>query len=440
MNKEMYDLAAWSVETAKAAGADNCRVGIHKQRSVEIGYRQREPENIKEASARGLYIDVFAAGRYSRQSTSDLRKDTLQEFISNAVRTTKLLAEDRSRTLPEPKYYADRSNLDLQILDPAYDQFTPQDRHNMVKAIEESCLGEGGDKAISVTAGEGDVHGESVTLTSNGFQGYREATMYWAGAEMTARDAGDRRPEGDYYVRVVARNAMPRPEEIGAITARRTIDLLGAKKIKTETLPIIVENRLAPGLLGGLLQAMSGKSIQQRQSFLADKKGQMIASPRLTVIDDPLLIGGLGSRLYDGDGLPAKKRVIIDSGRLNDFYVDWYYSRKLGSEPTTGEPSNLIIPPGKRSVAEIMKDLGRGILITEFLGGNSNATTGDASRGIFGKLFEYGEPVQSVAEMNIGYNHLTFWHKLAEVANDPWIYSPHRTPSLVFTDVVVSGV
>jgi PmbA protein len=131
---------------------------------------------------------------------------------------------------------------------------------------------------------------------------------------------------------------------------------------------------------------------------------------------------------------------MIDKGTLKDFYVDWYYSQKLGWEPTTGRPSNIIVPPGKRSVAEIMKDLGRGILITGFIGGNSNSTTGDASVGIIGKLFEKGIPVQTVVEMNIADNHLKFWQKLSEVANDPWIYSSWQTPSLVFTDVVVSGV
>jgi PmbA protein len=131
---------------------------------------------------------------------------------------------------------------------------------------------------------------------------------------------------------------------------------------------------------------------------------------------------------------------MIESGVLKDFFVDWYYSRKLGCEPTTGGSSNLVIPPGNRSVNEIMKDLGRGILITGFIGGNSNSTTGDSSVGILGKLFEKGESTQAVAEMNIAGNHLEFWPKLAEVANDPWPYSSMRTPSLVFTDVVVSGV
>ena len=130
----------------------------------------------------------------------------------------------------------------------------------------------------------------------------------------------------------------------------------------------------------------------------------------------------------------------MENGILKEYFVNWYYSRKLGWEPTTGSPSNMIIPPGKRSVEEIMKDLGRGILVTGFIGGNSNSTTGDTSVGILGKLFENGVPVQSISEMNIADNHLKFWQKLVEVANDPWIYSSWRIPSLVFQDIVVSGV
>lgn len=435
----MHDLAVWSIERAKKSGADECRVGISSSRFVEISYRQRKPENIKEAASKNLYIEVYVNNRYSGQSTSDLRTNALKDFISNAVTTTKLLAEDPYRTLPDPEYYEGRTDIDLGIRDADYEKLSPEARHEMVKAVENACLARGGDKVISVTAGEYDSYGESVTLTSNGFEGYREVTRYSAGAEMTVQDEGDRRPNGYNYLTSVKKDNLPSPAKIGAVAAERTLDLLGGKKIKTETLPIIIENRNVPRLLGGLLSPMNGGNIQQKRSFLADKKGQKIGSDNLTLIDDPFVVGGLGSRLYDGDGFAAKKRVMIDSGVLNEFFVDWYYSRKLDCEPTTGGASNLIIPPGTRPVAGIVRDLGRGIFVTGFIGGNSNSTTGDASVGIIGHLFEEGELTQAVAEMNIAYNHLEFWQKLVEVANDPWVYSSYRTPSLVFADVVVSG-
>ncbi len=440
MNKEMYDLVAWSIKTAKSAGADECRVGMNSRRFVNISYRERKPETIKEASTRSFGIEIFVNGRYSSQSTSDLRKNALKDFILNSIATTKLLEEDPYRTLPDPKYYKGRAKRDLGQLDPDYKKFSPEDRHNLVKAMEESCLAKGGKKVISVTANEYDEHGEVLLMTSNGFEGSEEYTVFQGWAQVTVQDEGDRRPTGfDYAVSFIRKN-LPTPEKIGAEAAIRTLDLLGGKKIKTETLPIIIENRNVPRILNGFLAGMYGSNIQQKRSFLADKKGEKIASKYFTLIDDPFVKGGLGSRLFDNDGFAAKKRIMVDSGVLKEFYVDWYYSRKLGWEPTTGGTSNLIIPPGKRSVKEIMKDLGRGIFITGFIGGNSNSITGDASVGIFGKLFENGKPVQSVAEMNIAGNHLKFWNNLIEVANDPWVYSSWHTPSLVFKDVVVSGL
>lgn len=440
MKQELYDLAAQAIKIAKSSGADECRASIGGERFVEIGYRDRKPENIKEASTKGLRVEIFVNRRYSSQSTSDLRPESLKTFIGNAVASTKLLAEDPFRTLPDPKYYEGREALDLKQYDPHYEKVTPESRHSFVKAIEESCLAKGGDKVVSVTAGCYDSRSEQLLMTSNGFDGYQEATVFYGGAEMTAKDEGDRRP-AEYAVAVaLSRKALPKPEDIGAEAAVRTLRLLGAKKIKTETLPIIIENRVVARFGGGFLQAMFGRSIQQKQSFLADKKGQKVASQVLTLIDDPFIPGAMGSGTFDNEGMTTRKRVMIDAGMLKEFYVDWYYSRKLGWEPTTGSPSNLLIPPGKRPVSEIRKDLGRGIFITGFIGGNSNSTTGDTSIGITGQLFEKGQLVHPVSEMNIADNHLKIWQRLAEAANDPYPYSPQRFPSLVFTDVVVSGI
>jgi PmbA protein len=215
MNKEMYDLAAWSIKTAKSAGADDCRSSIQNERFVTISYRERKPETIKEASKKELFIEIFANGRYSGQSTSDLRRDALKDFISNAIATTKLLEEDPYRTLPDAKYYQGRAELDLEIFDSDYAKFTPEERHNMVKAIEESCLAKGGEKVISVTAAEYDNHEEMVLMSSNGFEGYRESTIYQAGGQMSIQDEGDRRPMGYNYVASVKRKSMPAPEKVG---------------------------------------------------------------------------------------------------------------------------------------------------------------------------------------------------------------------------------
>jgi PmbA protein len=440
MNKDMLDLAAFAIKTAKAAGADGCTAALSAARTVEIAYRERKPETIKEASTRDLQLRLYANGRYSAQGTSDLRPEALKAFIGNAVAMTRLLAEDPFRTLPDPKYYAGRAEVDLAQVDADYAKLTPADRHQWAKAMEAAALKRGGDKVISATAQVQDVRSEDVMLSSNGFEGGSESTAYVAYVQLTAQDAGDRRPMGFSYLVGLNRKDLPAPETVGVQAAERALAMFGGKKVKTETLPIIVENRNGGRLLNALLQAMNGRAVQQKQSFLADKRGQKVGSELLTLVDDPLIPKGLGSRLFDGDGIAARRRTMIDAGVLKEFYVDWYYSRKLGWEPTTAGPSNLIIPPGKRAVAAIMKDLGRGVLITDFIGGNANSTTGDASMGIIGTLFDKGVPAQPVAEMNIAGNTLDLWGRLIEVADDPWPYSSMRLPSLVFSDVVVSGL
>lgn len=439
MNNNMIDKCEFVLKTAKQAGADDCKVIFSKRRFVEVKYLKQKPETVKEAVTRSIDVNIYVNGCYSAQSTADLRTESLKSFIINVIETAKLLEKDPYRSLTDPKYYKGRKNIDLRLMDPGYKNITPELRHTMARELEESCLKAGGNKVISVTSQVYDDYSENIVLASNGFQGEIKSTVYLAFTEMTLQDEGDRRPNGYHYVVDRALKKLPSCESIGKKAAARTMELLGAKKLKTEKLPIIIENRGVGRVLGGFVSAMNGWALQQKRSFLLDKKGQKLGSDVFTLTDDPYIIGGLGSRLYDGDGITAKKMVMVENGVLNEYYIDWYRSRKLGVEPTTGGASNLILPPGKRSVDEIMKDLGRGILVNGFIGGNSNSNTGDFSVGITGTLFEDGKLTQAVAEMNIADNHLKFWHKLAEAANDPWIYSSWQMPSLVFTDVVVSG-
>jgi PmbA protein len=440
MNKQMYDLCKWVLDTAAKAGAKDLRVSLSKSRLSEIQYRDRKPEVIKQATTVQMGMDFFVAGRYSSQNTCDLRKDALKEFISDAVSTTKLIAEDPYRTLPDPKYYQGRADIDLKIADASIEDLSAEQKHTIVKTAENAAWSAGADKIVTVEAGFNDDFGESVTLTSNGFSGYSSSTSFSTEVSVSVRDEGNRRPIAYDYAECRFHKKLGNPETIGANAARKAIAKLGAKKIATATLPIIIENRNVYRIISGFFEALDGRNIYRKQSFLADKKGQKIGSDKFGLVDDPLIPEGQGSRLYDGDGFAAKKRTIIEAGALKDFYIDWYYSRKLGLEPTSGSTGNMIVPAGSRSVDEIIKDLGRGILVTDFLGGNSNPTTGDFSVGIFGQFFEDGKIVHPVSEMNIADNHLKFWHKLAECANDPWLYSEWRTPSMVFSDVVVSGV
>jgi PmbA protein len=201
-----------------------------------------------------------------------------------------------------------------------------------------------------------------------------------------------------------------------------------------------VDRRAAGRLLASLVGPLSAAALQQKRSFFDGKMGERIGSDLLDIGDDPLVVRGLGSRLFDGEGLAARPFPVFELGTLRTCYVDTYYGRKLGMAPTTGRASNLRWRLGRADRAGLVKGMGDGILVTGFLGGNSNGTTGDFSLGVQGFRVRGGELREPIGEMNVSGSHLDLWQRLAAVGNDPYPYSQLRTPTLVFDAVQFAGL
>jgi PmbA protein len=276
-------------------------------------------------------------------------------------------------------------------------------------------------------------------VSSNGFEGTRESTGVWYGAEVTARDGEHRRPEAARWVGATHLADLEPAEEIGAEALRRVLARRGAAKAPTQRTHLVVDREAAPGLLGRVLGALSASSVQQKRSFLAERGGERIASPLLSLTDHPLLPKLAGSRHFDGEGISARVLPILEQGVLRHFYVDTYYGRKLGWEPTTGSPSNLVVKLGTRSRAELLREVGDGIYVTSWLGGNANGTTGDFSFGLQGHVLRGGEIAEPISEMNVTGNLLDLLQRLVAVGDDPERWSSFRVPTLVFEGVDFSG-
>ncbi|KAA3612332.1 MAG: TldD/PmbA family protein [Calditrichaeota bacterium] len=438
-NPDKMDLAQWAVDQTLQAGANEVAVALSNQRQVDVEIREKKLEKLKESTQNSLTLQIYSDHRYSSHTTNDLRKGTLKKFISEAVAATKYLSQDEYRQLTDPKFFPQKIKADLGLLDQEYGSVTTADRVKMAKEIEAAAVGVS-DKIISSTAGYTDISSENTSVFSNGFKGESRKTVFYAGAEVTVRDGDSGRPEDWYWGAARFKNKLPAPKFLGEEAARRALRKIGQKKIKSGQFTTIVENRSGGRLLGMFQQPMSARALQQKSSFLDGMLGKKIASDKLTIIDDPLINGGLGSRLFDGEGIAAKKRVMIERGVLNHYYIDNYYGRKLGMQPNSGSASNIVLEYGTRGCDALIKSLENGILITGFIGGNSNSTTGDFSFGIVGLLIEDGKLVQPINEMNISGNAKEFWNKLIEVGNDPYPYSSRQIPSLVFEGVEFSGL
>ncbi|MCM2334160.1 MAG: TldD/PmbA family protein, partial [Anaeromyxobacteraceae bacterium] len=313
-------------------------------------------------------------------------------------------------------------------------------RRGMAEAIEAAARAvPGAGTVLSVSTSVSDTQSESALFHTNGFEGSRRSTDFWMGAEVSVQDPDGRRPEeyaacGSRWV-----GALETPEAIGRRAAERAHARIGAVKGASGVTTLVVEARAAGRLAGYLLGPMTAGSLQQKRSWLEGKLGQAIGSPRLDLTDDPLLPRAFGSRTYDGEGLAARPRRMVEAGVLRDYYVDCYYGRKLGLAPTTGRPSNLTWRLGQKGRERLVADVGEGVLVTGFLGGNSNGTTGDFSLGVRGFAIRGGRLAEPVGEMNVSGNHLELWQRLAAVGDDPYPYSALRTPTLVFEGVQLAG-
>jgi PmbA protein len=254
------------------------------------------------------------------------------------------------------------------------------------------------------------------------------------------KDADGRRPEEYDFAGARFVAEVPSTADIGRRAAERALSRLGSKKGESAAMTLVLDNRAAGRLIGALVQPLTGAALQQKRSFLEGKVGQPIGSPLFDVADDPLIPRAFGSRLWDGEGLAAKRMPVFEKGVLRSYYLDTYYAKKLGLSPTTGGPSNASWTLGTKSQSEILKDVGEGLLVTGFIGGNSNGTTGDYSFGIQGFRIRGGQRAEPVSEMNIAGNLLDLMKKLTAVGNDPWPYSSMRTPTLVFEGIQVAGV
>lgn len=437
--KDRLELAQWVVLQTRNRGAEQAAVVLNNTRSVEVEFRDRKLDKLTESTRNSLNLEIYANQRYSGHSTNDLQKSSLERFIDEGVRSTKYLTKDEFRALPDPKYYPGKLTADLKIHDEAFEAVDTPGRVKMAAAIEGAAMAQS-DAIISTTSGRSDSHYENVRVHSNGFVGESEGTEFSAGAEVTVNDKDGGRPEDWYWASTRFHQDLPDPEFLGKAAAQRALRKRGQKKIASGRYVTIVENRSGGRLIGMLMSPMSARALQQKASFLDGMLGKKIASAPLTMIDDPLVEQGLGSRLFDDEGLASHKRAVIEQGVLREYFVDNYYGKKLGIEPTTGSSSNLVFAYGNRTLDEMLKGVKGGILVNGFIGGNANSTTGDFSLGIVGMLIEDGVLTQPLHEMNISGNNKEFWNQLVEMGSDPYPYSAWRIPTMMLEGVSFSGV
>ena len=434
---ELLERAQAAVALATDAGADGSWAIATSTRATSCEVRDGKLEKMQESNSRRLSMDLYVAGRYFTHSTSDLRSDSLQRFVKEAVALTRALQPDPARLLPDPALYAGVTTKDLDGIDDGLLELSPERRIELCMELDAHVAG--GDKTISATASLSDGRHEVGAASSNGFSGGYGSSWVGRYASLTLADEGDRRPEGGMGATARHLSDLPDAKWIGQEAVRQATARLGSTKGPTKKTTLVVDRMSVARLFYALIGSARGRALQQGQSFWADKLGKKVVSEKLDVTDDPHIPRAISSRPFDGEGIASKPMTLFADGALQTFYIDTYYGRKLGMAPTTGGSSNLVFTGGKGDLTQLLRDVGKGIYVTSWLGGNSDGTTGEFSLGLRGHLIERGEIGAPIGEMNVTGNLLDLWSKLAMVGDDAWTFSSARTPTMVFQGVSFSG-
>lgn len=441
MNSDLQTIAEQINALALELGADEATVTVSRSTSNQLSQREGSLEECKQSQSQGVQVRLLVDNRYSVHSAAESRIEALRPFLKQAIDATRYLEEDSHRRLPDREIMGSVDPNELDLFDTALDELSPEERRQKLQHLEQVGLDAAKAAPLkSLTAHIWDSKSSSCRVSSNGYVAGWSRTSSGLGASISLFEESGRRPEAyDYYS---ARHAsdLPAAEEIAQSLVTRGLRRIGTEAIKSESLPMLLENRCVSRILGVLISPLSGSAIYEQRSCMADKLGKQIAASGLQLIDDPLIPRALNSKPYDGDGLSTMRRSIVEDGVLKTFLLGVYNARRLGQAHTTASTSNLIVPPSEDSPQAILDRLPRAIRVEGFLGGNANAMTGDFSFGITGTLFENGEPIKGISEMNVSGNIFSLCEQYLQPANDVWTFSSWRTPSLLFDNVQFSGL
>lgn len=414
--------------------------------SVEV--RLGEVEKLQEAASRGVGVRVLYEGRQASCSTSDVSPDGVKELIASAVEMAKWTSVDESAVLPAREELA-REIADLGLYDSAIAELSPERKIEMARAAEDAALSfdprivnsEGGSCSTTI--------GKITLVTSGGFSGEYRGTLCGVVTAPIAKD-GEQMQIGYWGDGQRSIAALDSPEKIGREAARRAIRKLGGRKVATREVPIVFEFGATEDLLGDFFEAVEGGAIFRRSSFLVGQLGEQIASPLLTIVDDGTMRGAVGSKPFDGEGLPTRRTMVVENGVLKSYLLNTYTARKLNLSSTgnasrglTGAPgvgiSNFFVAPGVYSPDEIIASVKEGFYVTEMIGFGFNPVTGDYSRGAAGWWIEDGKLTFPVEEVTVAGNFKDMLKGIEMVGNDLRFRGKLAAPTIKVDRMMISG-
>lgn len=432
------------IDTCLKAGASDADASFGRSDGVSVEVRDGKLEGIERSESQGVSLRCFFGQRQASVSGSDTSDEALATLAERCVAMAKVVPEDPYCGL------APESDLakSLPKIDVAGDgQISIETLEEDALKAEAAALAVSGVKQVS-GCGNGWSVSERWVAASNGFSAHRIAGSTGLGLAAVAEQDGAM--ERDYESRSVRRlEDRPNAEEIGRIAGERAVARLGPRKIKTQTGAVIYDRRVAGSLIGAFLSAISGPSVARGVSFLKDQMGEQVFAPGVNLVDDPFRTRGMGSRAHDGEGRAVSRVNLIENGVLTRWLLNGASAKQLnlapnghassgfGATPGVGV-SNAFIEAGSQSPQDLMRSVGKGLLVKDMFGPSINPNTGDYSVGVAGFWFENGEIQHPVSEVTIAGDLPSMFKRLVP-ASDLEFRGTRDAPSILIEDMSIAG-
>lgn len=415
----------------KVKGVEYRLVLLHNiERRIEL--LNGKTNKLQSSDSSSLALTLYIDGREGFFYTNIFDEESLQRFVSQSIETTRLLAPDEARGLPEPERYYKGGGADLRNFDATL--FEASDRPlELCRLTSADVLGKD-PRIISVDCRYQDRIHQAKYLTSNGFEAEEQSTRCMLSNIISVQGEGDQKPmDGWGQTRLFLGDMSPRG--LGETALNRALRKIGQRPVGKGRYTMVVESPVAPQLLEPLLSAMAGQALQQHSSFLEGRLNDVFGSPLLDLVDNPHLPGTRGATYFDYDGVATRPLKLFDKGRLQTYFIDTPMSRKLQMPPTTQGAHHLILGQSSLTLDELLAQHDECILVTDFNGGNCNPVTGHFSYGVEGFLYRHGQMVQPISGMNVTGTMEQLWKSLVQVGGDADPFETELVPSLVFEGV-----
>jgi PmbA protein len=435
------------LQRAVARGATAADAFLVEERHFSGTVRLGQVETVTHARDQRLSLRVFKDTAAAAASTSDLSRDSLQRVVDEATALAQVTAQDPHAGLPPARdLVGDLPDLDLE--DRGGRELEPEEKIELARRAEQAALAVDARITNSEGAEYFDRHARYVYATAEGFsRGYATSSFSLSVSPVAAQNGEMQRDS--WYSVARKRARLDSPESIGRTAAQRTLRRLGARKVKTVTVPVIFDPETAASLVRSIAGAASGPSLYRRASFLLDRLGTRIAAPSVTIVDDGGIPGALGSRPFDGEGLATRRTVVVNEGVLESYLLDTYSARKLGRVSShhaardgagvSVGTTNLMLLAGPASPDDLIGSVESGLYVTELIGFGVNGVTGDYSRGAAGLWIENGKLAYPVDEVTVAGNLLDMFAAIEGIGNDLVLRDRTVSPTLKIARMVVAG-